>query len=186
MKKIMVMLGVVALAACAQAASVLWNSGTVVNSAGTTANATTALVNAYVWEITEAQYNTYNALSGTALSDAINKDFASALASADISGATNARGAVNLKGATAHGAGDVVYGAILYVDAVNTGYYMGNVAVAEFAAEQNVTMANLANIQGGGASGTATAWSSAPVPEPTSGLLLLMGLAGLALRRKHA
>ena len=26
----------------------------------------------------------------------------------------------------------------------------------------------------------------APVPEPTSGLLLLLGMAGLALRRKHA
>lgn len=32
----------------------------------------------------------------------------------------------------------------------------------------------------------ASAWSSVAVPEPTSGLLLLMGLAGLALRRKRA
>ena len=29
-------------------------------------------------------------------------------------------------------------------------------------------------------------WPSAPAPEPTSGLLLLLGVAGLALRRKHA
>ena len=28
-------------------------------------------------------------------------------------------------------------------------------------------------------------WSSADVPEPTSGLLLLLGVAGLALRRKQ-
>lgn len=28
--------------------------------------------------------------------------------------------------------------------------------------------------------------SSSPVPEPTSGLLLLLGMAGLALKRKHA
>jgi len=33
----------------------------------------------------------------------------------------------------------------------------------------------------------ASAWSSAgSVPEPTSGLLMLVGLAGLALRRRRA
>ena len=35
-------------------------------------------------------------------------------------------------------------------------------------------------------SGTAGAWTQAAVPEPTSGLLLLLGVAGLALRRKRA
>ena len=29
-------------------------------------------------------------------------------------------------------------------------------------------------------------WSVAPVPEPTSGLLMLLGMAGLALKRKRA
>ena len=32
----------------------------------------------------------------------------------------------------------------------------------------------------------AGAWSSTAVPEPTSGLLLLLGMAGLALKRKRA
>ena len=40
------------------------------------------------------------------------------------------------------------------------------------------------------ASATASNWKSAggttPVPEPTSGLLMLLGMAGLALRRKRA
>ena len=34
--------------------------------------------------------------------------------------------------------------------------------------------------------GTAGDWSPASVPEPTSGLLLLLGVAGLALKRKRA
>ena len=41
----------------------------------------------------------------------------------------------------------------------------------------------------GGLSGTTTAGGAAswsPVPEPTSGLLMLLGMAGLALKRKRA
>ena len=36
--------------------------------------------------------------------------------------------------------------------------------------------------------GAKTTWmaTTTPIPEPTSGLLLLLGVAGLALRRRHA
>ena len=36
------------------------------------------------------------------------------------------------------------------------------------------------------ATAAASAWTTASVPEPTSGILLLVGMAGLALRRKRA
>ena len=40
---------------------------------------------------------------------------------------------------------------------------------------------------GNSTGGVATSWqSTAAVPEPTSGLLLLIGMAGLALKRKRA
>ena len=46
---------------------------------------------------------------------------------------------------------------------------------------QNSTMA--ANVQ---RASSAFTYATASVPEPTSGLLLLLGMAGLALRRQHA
>ncbi len=53
--------------------------------------------------------------------------------------------------------------------------------IAQATATTQVKFGNLAT-----ATQTASNWTSQNVPEPTSGLLLLCGLAGLALRRKKA
>lgn len=65
---------------------------------------------------------------------------------------------------------------------------MGNVATYMLTSDLDTTIDNLALTIGGdvGGGSTATAWSTAAVPEPTSGLLLILGMAGLALKRKRA
>ena len=79
--------------------------------------------------------------------------------------------------------GDTAYAAILYVEGDN---YMGNVATYTLTSDLNYSMSDLSTKIGGLSTGAATAWSTAAVPEPTSGLLMLLGMAGLALRRRRA
>lgn len=43
-----------------------------------------------------------------------------------------------------------------------------------------------AKFKGAGTFSASTPWQTASVPEPTSGLLMLLGVAGLALRRRRA
>ena len=61
---------------------------------------------------------------------------------------------------------------------------MGNFAAATIEAAQDVDVSDLALKMGG--TGAATSWQTAAIPEPTSGLLMLLGMAGLALSRRRA
>ena len=101
---------------------------------------------------------------------------------------TNPNSMVTISGGSSYAKGDVVHAAILYVftDGDGNKWYMENAADGTVG-NSATTINGLAVFQGGGAvtaEHTLMSWQS--VPEPTSGLLLLIGVGALALRRRRA
>jgi hypothetical protein len=179
MKKIMIALAVVAMAAVSQAASIKWNSGTINNQAGVKANGSTSLVTAYLYSVTADQYATFAGMdAGAIYAEAQKGTYGTAVATK----ATGSLGSANITQTVTGGSADApvtYYGLILYVDEksdTTKPYVMASYNTATFKDDGQVSFSNLANSSGD--------WTAA-VPEPTSGLLLLLGVAGLALRRKQ-
>ena len=193
MKKLMFVLAAVLAAGMVQAASINWGTGTAVKGITSdsdpsfgSANAASGTLNIYVWLVDAATYNS----TGT---DKIWDTYGSSLGTATAS-KTGASGAA---GATAKTEGlsfstesnTPYYGLVLVgLDTDKDGtldYYIANKATTEInTAGTTASVGNLAKNVGGVAT---TGWTSASsVPEPTSGLLMLVGLAGLALRRRRA
>ena len=182
MKKLMIIAAVVMASVVTNAATLKWGSGTITLSDSSTAGKDA--VTAYLFLIDSTTYGTLAAnTTGKAMSDAVYAAYGSSLASADASKGTNAKGVATITDpTTTYGNGSTAYAALLYVEGDN---YMGNVATYTFTSDLDYTVSDL-SLSLGGAGTTATAWSTAAVPEPTSGLLMLLGMAGLALRRRRA
>lgn len=188
MKKLMIAAFAVAFAAVAQAAAVTWGSGAITLHDGVT-KASAGTVTAYLFTISSSAYDSYITLGGEELSKAIYADFGSSLGSAIANKDSVSKGnKANLVDPATYGAGSSVYAAILYVDNTDSDYFMGNVGSYSFESDSDATISDMAVTIGGDIAGgsSSTAWSTAAIPEPTSALMLLVGLAGLALRRKQA
>lgn len=195
MKKIMIACVAVAMAAVAQAASVNWTIGNVFSPADSTAKVATGSVSAWLFvtanstDVTGIPVTTLAAVQ--AVLDSGDLTGLSSLAAAhgtNVSAGTIS-GATGLTGFSSGSltAFAVVVDSATLADAEN--YFLvsdGATKSATFTSATGMKMLawgdQTSYTQGEGK------WTSVAtdVPEPTSGLLLLLGMAGLALRRKVA
>lgn len=179
MKKIMIVLAAIAIAVSVNAATVNWGSGTIKLPSGANAKATVTASLFIVDAATYATYATYT--DAAALSDAI---YTAYNGTAVQTAASNGKSIATLSYGD-YASGDSVYALILYTTTENgQDYWMGNYATTTFDSAQDKSVGQLANFLGGNSTAGVTAWSTAAVPEPTSGLLVLLGMASLALRRR--
>ena len=194
MKKIMIALATVVFAIGAQAATANWGSGAFFRAAGTTGGwNTSASAIANNMAVTMTAYyidaDTYTALQGYSQSELVKYIADNSLVakgSAENKNASTGKTTAVATFVDSTAAASTTYYAILtaeYTDADYGDMYMAAVATASVSATGTGTAAN---IFGGTTSGGVRNWQAAAVPEPTSGLLMLVGLAGLALRRRRA
>ena len=189
MKKLMFALAAASLVGLVHAAQANWKYSAlnIYNGAGETA-ATKYSGNAYIFD---AATTSQESLFGAFLKGYLNFDVKNQ--SGYLGGGTVANGAINANtqanqfGAFEQGTGThdfffvLIDGDKMYLSSTKNDVSAGSTDTAVGIAFGN--QAAKSKLSGLGYQGTGT-WSV--VPEPTSGLMILLGLAGLALRRKQA
>ena len=181
MKKLMIVMVAVVMAFASQAATIKWGTGTV-KLPGTTTNMTKTNVALYFWA-----ENVADPWSAKTTSTGSGDDIAYSVTGGTGATVSYKSGVATITGGT-YSSGDTAYGAVLLTyDANNDGkigvgdYYMvgsGSYKLeSDVGVTQNLSMGSWTQI---------TSSPTPPVPEPTSGLLMIVGLGALALRRRRA
>ena len=179
MKKLIIAAAMVCAAAFAQAATVNWAISNVKNPTGGAPTAGWAVM-AFYTEV---------GAGSSAIEAAIADGTAASLAFETTTLASSfGAGKVNAHDATAAGITDTSKNYDAYFVVFNN----ANVADADkyvMASAPNLSYSSLDGKYVGSGNFSSATWSDVPapvIPEPTTGLLLLLGVAGLALRRRRA
>ncbi len=191
MKRLVLTIALIGATLGASAASVTWGSGKLYTAAnangGFSSDGIGTAATGYLFSLTASEYNGFlDDYRKNGNMSSVYSAYKNSLESATSSAKTTSRGSVATI-TTEADIGSTVYGALLYLyhdDTLNKDFYIANIVSGMVASDRGLSLGSLGTNYLGEASGTATSWS--PVPEPTSGLLLLLGMAGLALRRKQA
>ena len=177
MKKLLIAAAIVCAAAISQAATVNWTISGVKADGGGAPTAGWAVMAFY----TEVGAGSDAIVSAIQSKTAASKAFDTASLAVSMS-----KGKVAAKDGTAAGITDTTKNYDFYFVVFNN----SNAASAtEYAmvSELNKAYSGMASkFSAAGDFSTLPAWQTTAVPEPTSGLLMLLGVAGLALRRRRA
>ena len=178
MKKLLIAAFVAVLGIAANAAAVSWSMTSIDNSPDVPKAG-----NWVAYVLDASTYDAFSALEG-------DKVAAYAVANALYSGATvNSRGAVSVTIKDGNfSAGETInsYMVLFNNAAADKATYFaytatGSTTISAGGADDSIAFGTFAN-----ATSTTGGWQTTAVPEPTSGLLMLIGMAGLALRRRRA
>ena len=192
MKKLMIACVAVAMAAVAQAASVNWTISNVYSPSDSTAKAAVGSMSAWLF-VTANSTDVTTGIPVTTLSAVqavLDSGDLTGLASLSAANGTNSSlgmftGATGLEGFSS---GSLTAFAVV-VDSTDLASAQ-NYFLASGGAEKTATFTSATGAKNFGWGSQATITQAAggwtAVPEPTSGLLLLLGMAGLALKRKVA
>ena len=184
MKKLMIMLAIGVVASIAQAATCNWGSGALKTAASATGGWSDTYAAAANATITMSIYlidsDTYTSLAGSSQKDLFDaySTQAASLTGQNKNPTTSALiNAITITDSAAPASVQYAVVTATYKDATYGDMYMATLAQASF---------NSATSKGNAAAILSGVGDWQAVPEPTSGLLMLLGMAGLALRRRRA
>lgn len=184
MKKLMMALAVVACAAAAQASVVNWSSTAVAFNGTKLGNHTVQLYLVGVGDAADMLFDTRTTMNAPAVNKGKLNGGAGAGQSSYLYNTKNVAGG-DFVTSTGADAGREYYMVITYNDGTKDYKYTSSaVASTGLSATSPGTVAFTFNDTISTKAGAKDAWVA--VPEPTSGLLMLLGMAGLALRRRRA